>query len=156
MRKLLIAALVSGQLWVGAAPVSAQSYSPVRETEMGAFGGIRVRVPFGGGAREPVRAGLAFAPATRADYQDGRVRTRIGEGLEFGFRQGRPVSFSLAGRDLSSFRLNAAQNEGSERRGFPWGTAALVVGGIVIAGVIATAVVFNSILENERRGPDGS
>jgi hypothetical protein len=156
MKKLRVAALAAGQIVAGAAPALAQSYAPVRETETGAFGGLRVRVPFGGAAREPVRAGLAFAPVSRTDHQDGRVRTRIGEGLEFGFRQGRPVSFSLAGRDLSSFRLNAAQNEGRDRRGFPWGTAALVVGGIVVAGLIATAVVFNNILENERSGPDGS
>ncbi len=154
MRKLLITALLSSQV-LGGVPAFAQGFVPVRETGTGAFGGVRVRVPFGG-QREPVRAGLAFAPTTRTDYQDGRVRTRIGEGLEFGYRTGRPVSFSLAGRDLSSFRLNAAQNSDREHRGFPWGTAALVVGGIVVAGLIATAVIFKTIVDNERRGPDGS
>ena len=60
MRKLLIAALLSSHL-LGSGPAFAQGYAPVRETGTGAFGGVRVRVPFGGGPREPVRAGLAFA-----------------------------------------------------------------------------------------------
>ena len=148
MRKLLIAALLSSHL-LGSGPAFAQGYAPVRDTGTGAFGGVRVRVPFGGGAREPVRAGLAFAPTTRTDYQDGRVRTRIGEGLEFGYRTGRPVSFSLAGRDVSSFRLNAAQNGDRDHRGFPWGTAALVVGGILVAGAVAYTAVVIAILNNE-------
>ena len=146
MKKLLIAALLSSQI-VGAVPAMAQGFAPVRETGAGTFGGIRVRVPFGG-PREPVRAGLAIAPTVRTDYQDGHVRTRIGEGLEFGYRTGRRVSFSLAGRDLSSFRLNAAEgNDG--HHGFPWGTAALVVGGILVAGAVAYAAVAIAILNNE-------
>ena len=149
MKKLIIAALVSGQILGSAAPAFAQSYAPVRETETGAFGGVRVRVPFGGNHREPVRAGIAFAPTTRTDYQDGRMRTRFGEGVEFGYRTGRPLSLSLAGRDLSSFRLNAAQNGDREHRGFPWGTAALVVGGILVAGAVAYAAVAIAILNNE-------
>ncbi len=148
MKKLLIAALLSSQMLGNAAPAFAQGYAPVRETGTGAFGGVRIRVPFGGGPREPVRAGLAFAPTVRTDYQDGRVRTRIGEGLELGYRTGRPVSLSLAGRDLSSFRLNAAEdNDG--HHGFPFGTAALVVGGILVAGAAAYAAVCISILNNE-------
>ena len=147
MKKLLIVALLSGQI-VGAVPAMAQGFAPVRETSAGTFGGVRVRVPLGG-PREPVRAGLAIAPTVRTDYQDGHVRTRIGEGLEFGYRTGRPVSFSLAGRDLSSFRLNAAPNGDRERRGFPWGTAALVVGGILVAGAVAYAAVAIAILNNE-------
>lgn len=56
MRKVMIAALIAGQLFTGAVPVVAQGYAPVRETETGAFGGVRLRIPFGGPAREPVRA----------------------------------------------------------------------------------------------------
>lgn len=149
MKKLLVAALVAGQTLGSAAPAFAQNYSPVRETETGTFGGIRVHVPFGGGARAPVRAGLTFAPTTRTDHQDGRVRTRIGEGLEFGYRTGRPLSFSMAGQDFSSFRLHAAQNGDRDHRGFPWGTAALVVGGILVAGAAAYAAVMITVLNNE-------
>lgn len=146
MKKLLIAALVSGQVLTSAAPAFAQSYAPVRDMETGAFGGVRVRIPFGGNQREPVRAGLAFAPTTRTDFQDGRVRTRFGEGVEFGFRTNRPLSLSIAGRDLSSFRLNAAQGEQEQqqrrRRGGPStvGWIAIGVGVSLLIFVAAVAI----------------
>ena len=132
MKKLLIAALVAGQVFGAAAPAFAQSFAPVRDTETGTFGGVRIRIPFGGTARGPIRAGLAVAPTARTDYQDGRVRTRVGEGLEFGYRRGRPVSFSIAGRDLHAFRLNAAQGESEGRRGGGIPTWAIVTGGVVL------------------------
>ena len=145
MRKLLIAALLSSQVLATATTAFAQSYAPVRETETGAFGGVRVRVPFGGHAREPVRAGIAFAPTTRTDYQDGRIRTRFGEGVEFGFRTGRPLSLSLAGRDLSSFRLNAAQGEQEQqrrRRGGPSTIGWIAIGvGVSLAVFVAAVAI---------------
>ena len=101
MKKLLIAALVAGQVLTTAAPAFAQNYAPVRETETGMFSGVRLRVPFGGAAREPVRAGLAFAPTTRTEHQDGRVRTRVGEGLEFGMVGREPMQFSVAGTPVN-------------------------------------------------------
>lgn len=139
MRKLLVVALVSGQVLGTAAPAFAQHYAPVRETGTGAFGGVRVRIPFGGSAREPVRAGIAFAPTTRTDHQDGRVRTRFGEGMEFGYRSGRPMTFSLAGRDLSSFRLNAAQGEEQQQRRRGGGPSTL---GWIAIGVGVSLVIF--------------
>ena len=139
MKKLIIAALVSGQILGSAAPAFAQSYAPVREIETGAFGGVRVRVPFGGNHREPVRAGIAFAPTTRTDYQDGRMRTRFGEGVEFGYRTGRPLSLSLAGRDLSSFRLNAAQGEEGQQRRRRGGPSTI---GWIAIGVGVSLVIF--------------
>lgn len=147
MKKPLIAVLVASQI---AMPAMAQNYSPVRGTDAGAFGGLRLRIPFGGGAREPVRAGLAFAPTTRTDYQDGHVRTRIGEGFEFGYRTGRPLSFSLAGRDFSSYRLNAVQgeNDGRRRGGLSTGKVALIVGGVVVVAAAVTAIVFINALNN--------
>ncbi len=145
MKKLLIAALVATQAPGTAAPAFAESYAPVRETEAGAFGGVRVRIPFGGNQREPVRAGIAFAPTSRTDYQDGRIRTRFGEGVEFGFRTGRPISMSIAGRDLSSFRLNAAQGEQEEqrrRRGGPSTIGWIAIGvGVSLAIFVAAVAI---------------
>src|ERR1700741_1072031 len=112
MKKLLIAALVTGQILGAAAPAFAQSYAPVRDTDTGAFGGVRIRIPFGGGAREPVRAGLAFAPTARTDHQDGRVRTRIGEGLEFGINGRGPAQFSLAGTPVNRLAQGRAGPDG--------------------------------------------
>ena len=101
MKKLLIAALVAGQACGAALPASAQNAAPLRDTEVGTFSGVRLRVPFGGAAREPVRAGFAFAPTTRTSFQDGAVRTRIGEGLEFGLVGSEPLQFSLAGTPVN-------------------------------------------------------
>lgn len=148
MKKALIATLVAGQVLGNAAPVLAQSYAPVRETEAGAFGGVRLRIPFGGAQREPVRAGLAFAPTSRTDFQDGRVRTRIGEGLEFGYRTGRPASFSLAGRDLSSFRLNAAQGQEEGGRRGSTGRTLLIVGGVIVVVAGVGLLVLNDKLND--------
>jgi len=139
MCKLLIGALVAGQLLTGSAPAFAQSFAPAQETQAGAFAGLRVRLAFGGGAnQEPLRAGLAFAPATRTESQDGRVRARIGEGVEFGLRGREPMQLSIAGRSLRqlSGQLNAQGNEsGNERRRGP-STGVWIAGGLVLLTVV--------------------
>ena len=140
MRKLLIAALVSGQILGAAAPAFAQSYSPARETGTGTFGGIRVRVPFGGGAREPVRAGIAFAPTTRTDYQDGRTRTRVGEGLEFGINGRGPVQFSLAGTPVNRLTQGRTGPDGQRLGVSTLGWIAIGVGASLVILVAATAI----------------
>ena len=141
MRKLLIGALIAGQALGGTAPAFAQGFASAQETRTGAFAGVRIRMPFGGASREPLRAGLAFAPAVRTETQDGRVRTRIGEGLEFGLRGREPAQFSIAGRN---FRQLNAQGEGG-RRGIP--TGVWIAGGLVLATVgvvVAAALVLES------------
>ena len=147
MRKLLIGALVAGQALGGSAPAFAQGFAPAQETRAGAFAGLRVRVPFGGGFnREPVRAGLAFAPATRTETQDGRVRTRIGEGMEFGLRGREPMQFSVAGRTLP--QLGA---QGRSRAGGGVPTGAWIAGGLVL---VTVGVVVAAALVLEDAGDD--
>ena len=143
MKKLLIAALVAGQGLGTAAPAFAQSYSPARETETGTFGGIRVRLPFGGVAREPVRAGLAFAPTARTDYQDGRVRTRIGEGLEFGVVGRSPMQFSLAGTPVNRLAQGRTGPEGQRLGVSTVGWIAIGVGAAALIVVSAAAICFS-------------
>ena len=156
MKRLLIAALLAGQGLGTAAPAFAQSYAPVRETETGTFGGIRVRIAFGGAAREPVRAGLAFAPTARTDYQDGRVRTRIGEGLEFGVIGRGPMQFSLAGTPVNRLVQGRTGPDGQRMGVSTLGWIAIGVGTTVVILVGAAALIADHILDNERRGPDGS
>jgi hypothetical protein len=140
MKKLLIAALVAGQVLATAAPASAQNYSPVRDVETGTFSGVRVRVPFGGTAREPVRAGLTFAPTVRAEHLDGRVRTRIGEGLEFGFNGRGPAQFSLAGTPVNRL-VQGRAGPGGRRAGISTiGWIAIGVGASLVILVAATAI----------------
>jgi hypothetical protein len=140
MKKLLIAALAAGQVLGAAAPALGQAYSPVRETETGTFGGFRVRIPFGGGAREPVRAGITFAPTTRTDHQDGRVRTRIGEGLEFGMIGREPMQFSLAGTPVNRLVPGGAGPDGQRHGISTLGWIAIGVGATAIIVVSAAAI----------------
>ena len=143
MRKVMIAALIAGQLLTGAAPAVAQGYAPVRETETGAFGGVRLRIPFGGPAREPVRAGLAFAPTARTDFQDGRVRTRIGEGLEFGMIGREPLQFSLAGTPVNRLVQGRSGPDGRKLGVSTLGWIAIGVGVAAVIVVSAAAICFS-------------
>lgn len=143
MKKLLVAALVAGQIVGTAAPAFAQSYSAVRETETGAFGGIRVRIPFGGNAREPARAGLAFAPTARTDYQNGRVRTQIGEGLEFGMVGREPMQFSLAGTPVNRLVQGSTGPDGRRLGVSTLGWIAIGVGATLVILITATAICFS-------------
>ena len=140
MRKLLIGALIASQVLTGA-PAFAQGFSSAQETRTGTFAGLRIRMPFGGASREPLRAGLAFAPAVRTESLDGRVRTRIAEGLEFGLRGREPLQFSIAGRNLR--QLNAQGND----RGGGIPTGAWIAGGLVIA-TVGVVVTFALLLES--------
>ncbi|HYD13234.1 MAG TPA: hypothetical protein VEC11_10340 [Allosphingosinicella sp.] len=140
MKKLLIAALVAGQTCAATTPAFAQGYAPAHDTEMGMFSGVRIRIPFGGGARAPIRAGLAFAPTARTDYQDGRVRTRIGEGLEFGVNGREPLQFSLAGTPVNRLAQGRAGPDGQRLGVSTIGWIAIGVGATLVILVTATAI----------------
>ncbi len=101
---------------------------------MGAFGGLRLRLPLGGPARErQARVVLTVAPTMHSIDSEGAVRSRTGEGLEFGFRSDGKRTFSFAGQELDRRaigpRLNADEDDDG---GVP--TWALVLGGVAVAG----------------------
>ena len=129
MKKLTMAALLAGQIASAAPPAFAADFAEARDRRAGAFAGFRLRLPLDGAERRQVRAGLTLAPALHSRTASGRSVMRIGEGLEFGYRANRPLSVSLAGRDLSRLRLGAAQNDDDDG-GIP--TVALVAGGLVL------------------------
>jgi hypothetical protein len=153
MKKLTIGALLAGQLLGAAQPALAADLVAQEAPQMGAFAGARLRVPLGGAQRRQVRAGLTIAPTLQSR---GETRGRIGDGLEFGYRSNRPLSFSLAGQDLNGRRFGAAQDNVDDHRGFPVKTVLLVIGGVLVVAAVATYVVADNILDNERSGPDGS
>ena len=139
MKKLTIAALLAGQLLGSALPAFAQNAAPLRDTEVGTFSGVRLRIPFGGAAREPVRAGFAFSPTTRTAFQDGTVRTRIGEGVEFGIVGREPLQFSLAGTPVNRLAHGRAGPDGRRMGvstlgwvGIGAGTVVVLVGGFYV------------------------
>lgn len=100
MKKLLVAALIAGQVATGATPARAADLGRTETQQVGAFGGLSLRVPLGASHDRRVRAGLAFAPVAQSRAQDGAVRTRIGEGLELGIAGDRPLELSFAGQRL--------------------------------------------------------
>ncbi len=143
MKKLLVAALVAGQILGATGPAFAQGYAPVREMETGTFAGVQLRIPFGGAARAPVRAGFTFAPTARAEHQDGRVRTRIGQGLEFGLVGREGVQFSLAGTPVSRL-VQGRGGPGGRRLGVSTlGWVAIGVGGLLVVTFTAAAICFS-------------
>ena len=113
---------------------------------MGAFGGLRVRVPLDGDAQQrQVRAGLTVAPTMQGANMAGERPLRIGEGVELGFRGGRHLSLSVAGMDVSRSRFGAAQeNDEHDDDGVP--TWAWVAGGVVVVLGLG-AFAFNEALD---------
>jgi hypothetical protein len=111
IKQLTMAALVSAQLGIAAAPAAAADLGRAEEQRIGTFGGVTVRVPLDGSRRvHPVRAGLTLAPTLAARGSDGSATTRIGEGLELGYRSDAAApGLSLAGR-----RLGAQQDEAED------------------------------------------
>lgn len=136
MRKLTIAALLGAQMLGTAPPALAADFVADQQVRGGAFGGLRLRVPFGGNARENrVRAGLALAPTLSTRARNGESRMRIGEGFELGVTGREPVRLLLAGRDLR--RLGAAQDND---RGGPSTLAWIAIGVGVSVGILVAAV----------------
>ena len=128
MKKLTIATLLAGQLSAAATPAMGAELDRHAAPQMGAFGGVRVRLPLDGDRRDrQLRAGLAVAPTVLSRTGDGETRLRIGEGLEFGIRGREPARLSLAGQDL---RRLAVQGEDEDDGGIP--TWALIAGGVVV------------------------
>jgi len=146
MLKFIIAStlvMAPGVAW--ASPPLVSDFSGTQQARMGAFGGLRLRLPLGGPARErQARAVLSVAPTLRSPDGEGAMRARTGDGLEFGYRSDGQRTFSLAGHDFARSRLGAAQNaDGKGGGGIP--TWALVVGGVAAAAGIGYLVFLDKL-----------
>jgi hypothetical protein len=127
MKKLMIAALLAGQLSMAPSPAAAAELDRHAAPQMGAFGGLRVRLPLDGDRRDrQLRAALTLAPTLHGRSPDGETRLRIGEGLEFGIQGRGAARLSLAGRDV---RRLGVQEEGDDGDVPTW---ALIAGGVVL------------------------
>ena len=154
MKKLMIAALLSGQVLIGVQPAPAADFAATQPDRTGAFGGLRVRLPLGGREEQrQIRAGLMIAPTLQDSNAQGERALLIGEGVELGYRSGRPLALSVAGMDLSRPRLGSAQDEPTpaedeESGGGPsW---PLIVGGVVIAALGIGALAINEWIDDDR------
>lgn len=144
MKKMMMASLLAAQVMVAAEPAAAAKIDDLAVSARhgtGAFAGFRLRVALDGGPREErVRAGLALAPTVHRPTSQGARSLAIGEGLELGYRTDRPLSLSLAGRDLDRRSLKAS---GDDDGGVP--TWALVAGGIAASLGVAYLVFMEAI-----------
>jgi hypothetical protein len=140
MKKLMITALLGGQLLIVAQPALAADFVATRPERVGAFGGLRVRVPLGGNLRHRhVRAGLAIAPTRQGVGMQDERALHIGEGIELGYRSSRRLALSVAGVDVRQVRPGAAQDDGTEDEEGGSSTL-LIIGGVVVVLAAAAAV----------------
>lgn len=139
MRKAIISAALLGLCIqpVQAQMVSAPAPDGAGPVAMGGFVGARVRISLGGTRSEDqgFRAGLTIAPMQYRGSQDSQgFRSRIGEGLEFGFRGDEPApELSLAGMSLTPGK--GAPTKGRSNLSGAATVALVVVGVVAIAGV---------------------
>jgi hypothetical protein len=135
MKKLLVAALVSAQLSAGG-PAFAADLTRTETQQMGAFGGLSLRIPLDGRRdRRQVRAGIAFAPMLQSRAQDGAVRTRIGEGLEFGIGGNRPPALRIGGTPVD--RIGAPDGRRANISTVAWIAIGVGAAAIILVGALA-------------------
>ena len=145
IKQLTMAALVSAQLGL-AAPAAAADLARAEEQRMGTFGGLTVRVPLDGSRRDhPVRAGLTLAPTLATRGSDGSATTRIGEGLEVGYRSDAPFAVSIAGRRLAAQEGEAEDDDGNVSTGE---TIVLVAIGVVVLAAAAGTIWLATTLDD--------
>jgi hypothetical protein len=137
MKTLTMTTLVAAQLLATAQPALAAELSDSQTQQMGAFGGVRLRVPLDGRAGDrQVRAGLALAPTMHTRDLRGNSRMRMGEGLELGLNGDDRVRLSLAGTPVSRIAQGPAGPEGPRAGVSPIGWVAIGLG--VAAVAVAT------------------
>jgi hypothetical protein len=147
MRKLMIAALVAGQVVAGAQPTFAAELRDERAgmpNQVSAFAGARVRVPLGGG-REKARAGLALAPTLRGGATG---ELRFARGMEFGFAGERKMQLSIGGMPASRLVQGPEGPKGTKAGVSTLGWVAIGVGVAAVAvlslyGLCASETICN-------------
>lgn len=144
MKILTIAALVAAQLVATAQPALAAELSDSCTQEMGAFGGVRLRLPLDGRVGEQrIRAGLAVAPTLHSRDLRGNSRMHIGEGLELGLNGDDRVRLSLAGTPVSRIAQGPAGPEGRRAGVSPIGWVAIGVGVAAVAAATWFVIAIN-------------
>ena len=143
MRIFIGAALLAAQTATIAQPAFAAEMQDQANFRAGAFGGLSLRVPFGGTPSERgARIGLALSPTMHSLNERGEARMRIGQGFELGLRQGRDApQLSLAGMTLADHRLRARQEGEEEEEESNTTRDVLLIG----AGLITLAAVAGGI-----------
>jgi hypothetical protein len=139
MKKYALAGLVAVHSLVAIQPAAAASFHETTTAQSGTFAGARIRLSLGG--RQKLRAGLTVAPTLRNQAISGDTRTRIGEGLEFGFAGERTLSFSLGGRPVSGLVPGRRKSEEEQRQGISTGGYVVIGAGVV--ALVGAFLVFD-------------
>ena len=133
MRKLMIGALLAGQLVTAAQPVLAAELTEARSQQTGAFAGLRLRVPLDGHAEQRrIRAGLAVAPTLHTQTAGGETRLQMGEGVELGLVGREPVQLSIAGTPVSRLAQGGTGPNGERLGVSTLGWVAIGVGTLIV------------------------
>jgi hypothetical protein len=135
MRKLLIAALIAGQITAASTPLRAAELinaDPARSPHMGTFVGGRLVVPLDGERRRETRATLTAAPMLHSTRPDGDTRMRIGQGLELGLVGAQP-RVDFAGRPVSRLVRQGEAPGGRQQNISTVGWVAIGVGVLAVS-----------------------
>jgi hypothetical protein len=144
LKKLMISALLAGQIGIAGQPAFAADLdgrSPFAEDQRGAFAGVRLRAQLGG-SEPKLRAGLALTPTTHS-RRGAASRMAFGEGLELGMmRTGKPV-MTLAGKRLDRLSLLGEDVKGDRANMSTLAKVAIVAGVVIVVGTVAFAHVMS-------------
>jgi hypothetical protein len=143
MKRLMMTALVAGQIVLAAQPATAADFGDERGAvaqRQGAFAGARLRVPLAGAKGQKPRAGLAIAPIAQGRQADGSVRTRFGEGLELGFAGRDKPILAYGGQPVARLAQGPVGTDG-RRANVSTGKGLLIVGGIVVVALAGLALL---------------
>ena len=110
-----------------------------RTQRHGAFAGARLRVPLGSGHDEKVRAGLTVAPMAQSRGSDGSIRTRFGEGMEFGLAGREKAGLRIGGRSIAQLTEGRTGPDGKKLGISTLGWIGIGVG-VAIVGTYAILV----------------
>jgi hypothetical protein len=119
-----------------------------QRSAIGAFAGMKIAVPFGGGRARAPRARLQVAPsyATLDAGSGAPLGVRTGAGVELGLGRHGALDLSIAGRDAPELK---------RQLGFKGSTLYIVVGGVVLLVALLAAVASASPKPGPRPGDFG-
>ena len=147
MKYLTMIALVASQSLAVAQPAFAADLGDsgvVRTQRHGAFAGARLRVPLGGGKDEKASAGLTVAPMAESRGSDGSLRTRFGEGMEFGIAGREQSGLRIGGRSLAQLREGRSGPAGHKAGISTLGWVGIGVGTAIVVGYAILVVSLNN------------
>ena len=142
MRKAIIGVVLATLV---TAPIQATGWdNQTSDVRPGAFIGARVQLPLGGNVPARPRAALAIAPSLSRISEDGRVDTRIGEGLALNFESRSKPTLTIAGvRADRAVRDGAGTSDGSGISTGGW--IAIGVGTVVVVGAVGLALFVDAM-----------